>query len=44
MKETLAKLGGRGGGSKDMAQGGPADAQQMGFVLAEFVRQLSSAR
>jgi len=22
MKETMAKLGGRGGGSKDMAQGG----------------------
>jgi alanyl-tRNA synthetase len=26
MKEVLAKLGGRGGGSRDMAQGGPAQS------------------
>ncbi len=33
MKEALAKLGGRGGGSKDMAQGGPA---QVAGVEAEL--------
>jgi alanyl-tRNA synthetase len=33
MKEALGKLGGRGGGSKDMAQGGPA---KMGGVEAEL--------
>jgi alanyl-tRNA synthetase len=33
MKEALAKLGGRGGGSKDMAQGGTA---HMGGVEAEL--------
>ena len=27
MKEMLARLGGRGGGSKDMAQGGPAQIE-----------------
>ncbi|HSK44377.1 MAG TPA: DHHA1 domain-containing protein, partial [Candidatus Binatia bacterium] len=30
MKDAMAKLGGRGGGSADMAQGGvPASAQQL---------------
>ena len=44
MKEALAKLGGRGGGSKDMAQGGPADLQRMGSVLVECVRTLNSLK
>ena len=30
MKEALARLGGRGGGSKDMAQGGPAPIDRIG--------------
>jgi alanyl-tRNA synthetase len=33
MKEALAKLGGRGGGSKDMAQGGPQRMEELGSVL-----------
>jgi len=35
MKEALAKLGGRGGGSKDMAQGGLA---QLAGVEEELLR------
>jgi len=34
LKETLAKLGGRGGGSRDMAQGGAADAKGIAEALA----------
>jgi alanyl-tRNA synthetase len=34
MKETLAKFGGRGGGSKDMAQGGLPEASQVELALA----------
>jgi alanyl-tRNA synthetase len=34
MKETLAKFGGRGGGSKDMAQGGMPDASNVEAALA----------
>jgi alanyl-tRNA synthetase len=44
MKEALAKLGGRGGGSKDMAQGGPTDVPRMGSVLVECVRTLNSLK
>jgi alanyl-tRNA synthetase len=29
MKEAMAELGGRGGGNKDMAQGGLADAGKL---------------
>ena len=36
MKETLARLGGRGGGSKDMAQGGPSRAEGMEAALAQL--------
>jgi alanyl-tRNA synthetase len=36
MKETLAQLGGRGGGSKDMAQGGPEKSGQIDEVLARL--------
>jgi alanyl-tRNA synthetase len=35
MKETLAKFGGRGGGSKDMAQGGVSSAEVLASALAE---------
>jgi alanyl-tRNA synthetase len=34
MKEALVELGGRGGGNKDMAQGGAADASKIEAVLA----------
>jgi alanyl-tRNA synthetase len=42
MKEALAKLGGRGGGSKDMAQGGPQQVEQIPRVLAELQAKLQS--
>jgi alanyl-tRNA synthetase len=40
MKEMLARLGGRGGGSKDMAQGGPARVEGMEAALAELAARL----
>lgn len=40
MKEALAKLGGRGGGSKDMAQGGPARVEGMDATLAALAARL----
>jgi alanyl-tRNA synthetase len=40
MKQALARLGGRGGGSKDMAQGGPARADGIHAVLTELVKNL----
>jgi alanyl-tRNA synthetase len=40
MKEALAKLGGRGGGSKDMAQGGPAQVEGMEATLTELAAQM----
>ena len=43
MKETLAKLGGRGGGSKDMAQGGPQQVEGMQPVLRELGERLRTA-
>jgi alanyl-tRNA synthetase len=36
MKEALAKLGGRGGGSKDMAQGGPQQTDGIEALLREL--------
>ncbi|HKS76020.1 MAG TPA: DHHA1 domain-containing protein [Terriglobales bacterium] len=42
MKEALAKLGGRGGGSKDMAQGGPQGVEEMETVLRTIADRLSS--
>jgi alanyl-tRNA synthetase len=42
MKETMAKLGGRGGGSKDMAQGGVPDANGVQAVLTEIAQRLSA--
>jgi alanyl-tRNA synthetase len=40
MKEVLASLGGRGGGNKDMAQGGPAKIERMETALAELAARL----
>jgi alanyl-tRNA synthetase len=40
MKEVLARLGGRGGGSKDMAQGGPEQVDHMEAALAELAARL----
>jgi alanyl-tRNA synthetase len=41
MKEALAKLGGRGGGSKDMAQGGPQQVEEMEAALRAIAERLS---
>jgi alanyl-tRNA synthetase len=38
MKDTMAKLGGRGGGSKDMAQGGVSSAEGVETALASLAR------
>jgi alanyl-tRNA synthetase len=40
LKETMAKLGGRGGGSKDLAQGGAAKADGIESALAEVAGRL----
>lgn len=40
MKESMAKLGGRGGGSRDMAQGGVPKAEGIEAVLAEAAAKL----
>ena len=40
MKEVLMRLDGRGGGSKDMAQGGPGRVDGMESVLAELAARL----
>ena len=40
MKEMLARLGGRGGGSKDMAQGGPVEIDGMEAALAALAAGL----
>jgi alanyl-tRNA synthetase len=40
MKEALSQLGGRGGGSKDMAQGGFAKVEAVETVLAELAAKL----
>jgi alanyl-tRNA synthetase len=41
LKETLTKLGGRGGGSKDLAQGGAPTAQGLDAALAAAAQSLS---
>jgi alanyl-tRNA synthetase len=41
IQEALAKLGGRGGGSKDMAQGGPVTVDELPQVLTEIARRAS---
>jgi alanyl-tRNA synthetase len=40
MKETVAKLGGRGGGTKDLAQGGVPKADGMEAALSAMAKQL----
>jgi alanyl-tRNA synthetase len=40
LKETMTKLGGRGGGSKDMAQGGVPSANGLGDALADAATRL----
>jgi len=42
MKETTAQLGGRGGGSKDMAQGGVASGEGIDPTLNELAVRLST--
>lgn len=41
MKESLSKLGGRGGGSKHMAQGGPTQSQDLESTLRALAASLS---
>ena len=41
MKEIMAKLGGRGGGSKDMAQGGLPSAEGIDAALADVAKKIS---
>lgn len=40
MKQALARLGGRGGGSQDMAQGGPEKVHDIQVVLEEIASSL----
>jgi len=40
LKETMTKLGGRGGGSKDMAQGGVPSADGLEDALADAATRL----
>ena len=40
LKETMAKLGGRGGGSKDMAQGGVGTAEGIEAALTALAATL----
>jgi alanyl-tRNA synthetase len=42
MKEALARLGGRGGGSKDMAQSGLSDVAGLEATLNDLARRLRS--
>jgi alanyl-tRNA synthetase len=41
LKESMAKLGGRGGGSKDLAQGGVSKADGVEDALAEVAQRLA---
>ena len=41
MKETMGKLGGRGGGSKDVAQGGVSDASKLSTGLDDAAKALA---
>jgi len=40
VKEVLTRLGGRGGGSKDMAQGGPAQSEGIASAVTEIAAKL----
>jgi alanyl-tRNA synthetase len=44
MKQIMAKFAGRGGGSKDMAQGGLSDASAIASALAEAAISLDSPK
>jgi len=41
LKETMARLGGRGGGSKDLAQGGVAKSEGLAAALAAAAQTLA---
>ena len=41
LKETLTKLGGRGGGSKDLAQGGAPTSAGLALTLAAVAESLT---
>jgi alanyl-tRNA synthetase len=41
LKQTMTKLGGRGGGSKDLAQGGAPSAEGLAAALAEAAQTLT---
>jgi alanyl-tRNA synthetase len=41
MKETMTKIGGRGGGSKDMAQGGVPNAEGIEAALSDMAKKIS---
>jgi alanyl-tRNA synthetase len=41
LKETLAKLGGRGGGSKDLAQGGAPKSEGLAAALSAAAETLA---
>ena len=43
LKETMAKLGGRGGGSKDLAQGGAPKSEGLAAALAAAAEAVTSA-
>ena len=43
MKGALGKLGGRGGGSKDMAQGGPQKTEEIGLLLKTLADSIQSS-
>ena len=43
MKQALATLGGRGGGSKDMAQGGPQQVGELPTVLEQLADKIRNA-
>jgi alanyl-tRNA synthetase len=40
MKQAVAEMGGRGGGTKDFAQGGAAEASRLAEVLAKLASEL----
>jgi len=40
VKEVLSRLGGRGGGTRDMAQGGPVQVEKIEAALTEIAAKL----
>ena len=41
MKDAMSRLGGRGGGSKDLAQGGAPKAEAIEVMLSETADRLA---